>query len=197
MTTAQITTHSSPQGDLDWRAFCYLSEELSPAERAQFEAELATDLTACEALARMTQVTLATSQLLREQSVPCRVANREETSRPQRFLGVALATAALVFVGVQLFSRPALVSTPQAVSNLDRVERAATLIASWNLNQTKLDAEILEETDDLSEEFSTLRPAETVDLADDRAEVPTWMIAALTLEDASAQADPSSEMKDN
>ena len=43
--------------DLDWLAFCYAAGELDAAQAEQFEARLADDQSACEALARAVELT--------------------------------------------------------------------------------------------------------------------------------------------
>jgi hypothetical protein len=45
------------ENQLEWTAFCYASGELSPAEAGQFEARLADDQEAREALARVVELT--------------------------------------------------------------------------------------------------------------------------------------------
>src|SRR5262245_33570086 len=47
------------QNELDWAAFCYAAGELSPAETEQFEARLAQEQVAREALARAVELTQA------------------------------------------------------------------------------------------------------------------------------------------
>jgi anti-sigma factor RsiW len=47
------------ENELDWQAFCYLSGELNEAETEQFEARLADDQAAREALARAVELTQA------------------------------------------------------------------------------------------------------------------------------------------
>lgn len=45
------------QNQLDWSAFCYLAGEMGPGEEAQFEARLAAEQPAREALARAVELT--------------------------------------------------------------------------------------------------------------------------------------------
>jgi hypothetical protein len=42
--------------ELDWLAFCYVAEELDPAQRAAFESRLAEDQAACEAVVRAVEL---------------------------------------------------------------------------------------------------------------------------------------------
>ena len=45
-----------PSDDLDWLAFCYVTDELDAESRAAFEQRLATDVVACEAVADAVQL---------------------------------------------------------------------------------------------------------------------------------------------
>lgn len=47
------------QDDLDWLAFCYIADELSPADEEAFERRLADDQRAREAVARAVDLTMA------------------------------------------------------------------------------------------------------------------------------------------
>jgi hypothetical protein len=53
----KVSQVSERENQLEWTAFCYASGELSPAEAEQFEARLADDQEAREALARAVELT--------------------------------------------------------------------------------------------------------------------------------------------
>src|SRR5688572_21154917 len=103
-----------PQDDkLNWSAFCYLTDELTPAEALDFEERLATDQAAREALAEAVQLTQALAACARLEPTrvePARIqpARRNEHRPIVARLALAAAACVALVVGADawLASRP-------------------------------------------------------------------------------------------
>jgi anti-sigma factor RsiW len=98
------THYNRPESDeLDWLAYCYLSDELHGDERSTFENRLADDQAAREALARSVELmqAIAVAEAHEGQRpVPAAVIRRT-TTWPRRLAWMSLgASAALVIVAV-------------------------------------------------------------------------------------------------
>ncbi|HEX5104862.1 MAG TPA: hypothetical protein VFV87_13675 [Pirellulaceae bacterium] len=170
------------QNQLDWSAFCYLSGEMSLTDTEQFEARLADDQAAREALARMVELTQVVAAA-ETHAADLRPAGEKRTSWTARISwmaigGLAAAVLAMLWSGAGFWNEPSGENTG--------ISRATNALASaWFETRRELrDADdigplhpiplALSETDDES-------AAATGNTADDLlvADAPSWMTAAL------------------
>ena len=95
-----MTMPSENQHELDWQAFCYISDELSDDDLAEFELRLASDQETREAVARAVQLaeTLAVAELT---AVRCAV--KLKPARRWLSLAVSASTVAALLIAVSLF----------------------------------------------------------------------------------------------
>jgi hypothetical protein len=123
--------------ELDWSAFCYAAGEMSPADAEAFEARLATDQTAREALARAVELTetVATAE-----SLGAVVAVRQRPAVWSRRLGwMAVGSAASLLIAL-LWSGAQGTNEPKPAS-----PDHSQLAAAW----TQTRAELAENESDL------------------------------------------------
>ena len=175
--------HEPPMtGDLDWLAFCYVADELADSDRAAFEARLADDQAAREAVAHAVELTQAVAVMLRERAEPHRpvlapAAITRRTTWPRRLAWMSVgASAALVLVAVALNWRTIagrFDSTPVDYGQLAEV---------WSQTRDEVRQIVQNEPFDLppvieSDEFSS----------DDS--LPSWITAAVFNEPAGADLD--------
>lgn len=186
-------THTTTQFDeLEWRAFRYLTGELTPSEASLFESSLEQDLSACEALARITEVIYAARQMetrpmsvrpVNGTSLPSRTAPH---SRAIRWAGVSLATISMAMLVALFVSRSGSRTTPPNLAETVPLSQAAELISHWNADESASPDDMLN--------LPAERPEEIFGDLDEVATVPSWMIAALSLENAEElTSDSSSE----
>jgi hypothetical protein len=92
-----------PTDDLDWQAFAYWADELSPADRLEFEQRLADEQTAREALARVVELSQA---VIVAESLVTPSSREAPPRRSRRTLGWVAAIAASVLAMVAGFMPP-------------------------------------------------------------------------------------------
>ncbi len=171
--------------ELDWTAFCYLAGELTAAEAAAFEALLAEEQPAREALARAVELTQVVAAA-ESQGAPAVVTKRALQSSWQTRLawmaigGVASLALAMVYTGA--FDR-----AWQAISPT-RHTYQAQLAAAWSQTlQTSTEAEFwLAESlppADFDEDLIATTDSPTDDIME---EIPSWLDAALVGSDNSS-----------
>lgn len=160
-----IPEQSDPH-DLEWQAFRYVSEEMSSGEREAFEALLAESLDACEALARVTQLALASRTVLADQN--SRPALRSSRPAARRWSAAVIAAAALALL-LALLLLPATNDRP----NPGNLAQAATVLSHWNDAET---AELDDESDG-GDETSVSEFGES-----GLPQIPGWMVAAVSIE---------------
>jgi hypothetical protein len=165
------------QSQLDWSAFCYAAGELSQAESEQFEARLADDQQAREALARaveLTQAVVAAESQAESFVVPARRHAADWSTRLSWMAIGGLASVVIALVWSGIIGRS--LSGPS--------EREFALAAAW----TQTRAEIAQAKEDglwLPPTFSQGDADEELlamsDLGDESSpgETPSWMTAAL------------------
>jgi hypothetical protein len=178
---------SGPENDRIWEAIRYLEGEVSPGEAARFEASLADDAAAAEALADAVLLCEAVwaceADEDRRPSVP--------STRPQRrraFGVVAAASAALLLVALLTLVGPQPEPAEPPTAAVVGALPDASVLAVW----TTLSAASAASLEDIpSADASLAAPAEP-------SSVPDWMFAALTADSASITEGmiPGSDMQE-
>lgn len=202
------------EDDLEWLAFRYVAAELTTDERTAFEARLANDRAACEAVGRQVELACA----IRAQAwaaAPPPVARR---SRPWRWsprggqLGTATADGgrrasaagrrivrgvAILATGLAtaiLFWRPFVVDPGRA---LDPHTRAGELAVVWNNVRTELSTQPAWRDEQLDAELpSSARPTSSALDDDVHAAAPDWMLAALVAGKAQSEKQRPAPLQD-
>lgn len=146
----------------DWMAMQYVLGELPDAERAMFEERMADDLAVCEAVTRASRLVLTARAAMSPpetiQSVP---AIQSQANRS--WLAFVATSVAVALLCVFAFRVPVTRDTSVAA-----VDPAAELVSLWRSGMSAADADQDE-------------PDELADAAGDVG-VPTWMLAAVSLE---------------
>jgi anti-sigma factor RsiW len=133
---------NSCQNELDWSAFCYAAGEMTADEAAAFEARLADDQGAREALARAVELTqvVATAEslvpvtLARPQSGKWRAANWSKRLAWMAIGSAASLLVALAWSGSSSWFAGGSVGMPGAVASPDGAE----LAAAWSQTRQEL-----------------------------------------------------------
>jgi hypothetical protein len=167
----QVDLPTETPDSLDWRAFCYVTGEMSPDEADDWELRLAEDEQASAAVARA--VALIGALLAGAPETVARPARGEAPvdsliQGRWRWTASAIAALALVGMGVALLYRPQF----GADGTIGGRHRALPMkwMALWS------------EGDDARNEldFNAVPSRLIADIDDaDRLDVPTWMLAAL------------------
>ena len=172
-----MTMPSEDQHELDWQAFCYISDELSDGDRAQFELCLASDQETREAVARAVQ--LAETLAVAEISPACRVVRLKPATR---WLTLAVATstvaaALMVVLLYQLVWRPA--EKNGSVENEDQRHGAvADLAEAWHEMRQEFDTDDgLADAWDGRVELPMAEPWGTESVED--VEASSWILTAV------------------
>jgi anti-sigma-K factor RskA len=160
-------THDST--DLNWLAQQYVLGDLAVGDAARFEARLADDETACEAVARATRLMLAlesvgwnvpTGPMV---ASPVKVGTAHPTKNP---LVAAAALAACVLVLALAWSPTRPASSERHVRA--EIVQAKELVSRWRGTRALI---------------ASLNPSdEDDDLADAGDLAPSWMLAAVSIE---------------
>jgi anti-sigma-K factor RskA len=160
-----------PSTDLDWLAQQYVLGDLSVGDAARFEARLAEEAAACEAVARATGLVLAL------QAVPWGAATQPTvivpaniaagTARPTKTPLVAAAAVAACALVLTLAWSPL---RPSSTGGQIRAEivQAKELVSRWRGTRALVASLTTSDEDDAA--------AEAGDLA------PSWMLAAVSIE---------------
>jgi len=190
--------HTKPD-DLDWLAFCYIADELSPDEREAFESQLANDQGAREAVARAVDLTRAVAavdaegrNLATPASLAARLWRRTGVAGRLGWTAVAIAACLVVVLAHHTYRGIAPVATsPQdarggkQVGTSDRLpaqlavvwSRTREELAAWQFDDWTADS--LDEGDGADES----PPFPPEDHADEDAfganTPPSWMLAAV------------------
>jgi anti-sigma factor RsiW len=163
--------------ELEWSAFRYIADELSPAEAAEFEQRLASDQNAREAVASAVQMAEAVAAL---QPAPLALAPTVTGQRPRRAAWAALvvaASCAVLLVGTFILGRVSSSGSPDAAA-LQANEGADQLLNLWAVSHDGLDVWADADEGDAPIEAGS----------DEEFAVPTWMLAAAEI-DATGQWD--------
>ncbi|MDG1874227.1 MAG: hypothetical protein P8J27_09965 [Mariniblastus sp.] len=180
--------------DLDWLAFCYVSDELSESDREEFEARLASDAAAQQALidaVEQTQVIYAGRRLAESShtiqiSMSQRPPARSWLKRPG-ILFTAAAAMLLVVISWGLLSDP---TAPNDSGVTDAGSIAATfesnLAVAWADTVVEKEELMLDRAED--EFFDDFSEIAFTDADDKTVETEDWMFVALTEIENSAEA---------
>lgn len=141
---------------LEWLAFRYVADELTELEREAFEARLADDQAAREAVAAAVDLTQAVAWVEHESTAIARPAaaptrpQRERTRRWTIALGWMLAGSAACLAGLALVNRFRDESSDRLLDSaaMHASDEPRQLALAWS--QTRRDAEFADETDALS-----------------------------------------------
>ena len=170
----------APISEVEWLAFCYLANELEVDERARFEARLAEDFDACEALQAMVDLTsrisnsapVEVSANKNSTELKDRIRNRRSFSRRVCLAGIFATTAAILLLASlawlnQIFPRSA--NEQMAMAWADQVDFDAGEIGSPENSSVLLDNGPAEFADAVTSDQETL----------DSADENDWLFAAL------------------
>lgn len=176
--------------ELNWLAFRYVSGEMTGDEIDSFEARLARDLAACEAVAEMSNLASCSQQALTAEisELAFQVENpRSMSVRIRAWVAVGSTLAALGWLLMLLTGHNdrSIVESPEAVTQND-AQAAADLIARW----TQSDGE-----SGFSDDLPEITPLELSGADDsEKPHIPGWMIAAVSLEKTAPPADDATDM---
>ena len=172
-------SYNDTQHELDWTAFCYAAGELDPAAAEQFEARLADEQPAREALARAIELTQAVAAA--ESQPPAyvvRPATRQRSKWTTRLSWMAVGGLASLLLAV-LWSGA--LSPDRTTPTASRPAVAPGLAAAWT--QTRAEIASAKEAGDwpafpIAGSFSD---DDSVSPDDDlvAGEAPSWMTAAV------------------
>ncbi len=173
MSSSEMTIRN----ELAWLANCYVLGELSADEATRFEARLADDVAACDAVAQAMRLNLAVAVAIEDREIDTvvRPVTSDSQSAP-RSTGIAIkALAVSVIVAASLalmFGR-----------GVDRKDGADKLVADWTSGEAARNA--ADDDDGLdSDNDADLDP-------------PDWMLAALTDDDSKEQLPDQDEVREN
>ena len=189
---------------LDWQAFCYVANELSPAERDQFEEQLAVDQVAREAVARAVDLAriLAVAECHEATAVEVFPAPVAQADRhwARRVAWMSLGAAASLLVAVLVSSLATNPETSELVASPVQ-EASGELASAWTESRAELPS--VWQTEAASAEASSLEglgsPGYLIAGSDDTvalasSEAPSWMTAAL-LAQAGDVADEAADVR--
>jgi hypothetical protein len=188
------TANEFDANDLDWQAFCYAAGEFDVAEAAQFEARLADDQSAREALGRAVELvqTIAAAESqprLVSPPVHARATWRSQVSW-MAIGGVASLLIALLWSGV-------VGPSWKSARHTAAVRAHQQLASAWTATRHRWAASA--EPDNWSSEVAIAEAEEWISdpmAADELDEAPTWLMAAVYARAAStASTDPDSAQR--
>lgn len=188
MTTS---SHNSYELDnLEWQAFRYVAGEMTAEESQQFEQLLTDDLAACEAVARVTELSLSARNVLEHQSTSLVSTCPEQPSRSARWAATVAAFATLSLL-VAVISAPNRSDAPgEGENSVVEGERSRSeQILSYWMTPVSISAEnSVDELEPLSEETVLV----SYDLEGEAGQIPAWMFDAVLLE----PREPGTEIMD-
>lgn len=175
MATSGLTNRN----DLAWLANCYVAGELADAEATAFEARLANDEAACEAVAHAMELNLAVAAAF--DLPPATLRPRPIVSSPTRWAGAAITAVAASAVAAA--SVALMVGHGSTTNGLARKDGTERLVAAWASGEAARNNAADDESIDVANE---------VDL-----EPPDWMLAALTVADVKDPLPGNNEVREN
>jgi len=175
--------------ELNWLAFRYVAGELTEEQTESFEARLADDLAACEAVAAMSELAVsAQSAAAVEKSERVRVAESPHKLRVRIRSWIAIGSTVVALGWLFLLSGNRSDRTeigPAGPVTRSDAQTAADLIARWSQS----------EESEFTSELPEIAPLDLNGAGDSgRPDIPTWMIAAVSLENAASRSDDVPDM---
>lgn len=170
------------QDELSWRAFCYVAGEFSPAEAEQFEARLATDQAAREAVAEAVELLHAVCAAEASEPVVA-VAAKQRTAWSQKLVWIssgAIAAALLVVAVMNLNGLSGRFTSPGEPRNVAAVSPA--LADAWSAVRSEYAAGADDANSQMLPASAVLTDAELALAEEDLAlstDAPSWMTAAV------------------
>ena len=185
---SDVNVQTAAGDDLDWVAFCYISDELSAEDREVFEARLAADVTACEAVGRAVQ--LAESASLALSDANPKLANNQESAAWRRSSGrTATAIAALVAT-VLVAVVPFIQNSGEPATAENETRDADVIVAMWSgsreliADSPEASGEPLQPAFELVQDGVEPTAVEELVVAGASVDVPAWLLAAVKAEAA-------------
>ncbi len=182
-----MTSHTditqNRRDSLNWLAVQYVLGELSESDQFAFEERLASDSSACEAVAEATRLTLALQSAVTDVvtiAAPATAIPSVRSAKPTpRGSWLALAGATTAAAG--LLAAMSLGPNSPRQDQLARVDRSASeLVSLWRTGSSAAEVD----ADESDVEVAEASP----DVA-----VPNWLFAAVSLE----QGKPAEELQEN
>jgi anti-sigma factor RsiW len=168
--------------DRDWLAMQYVLGELPDSERNAFEERLPAEVELCEAVTAASRLMLTAHAVMEANSSSISVRRDSNPRTPGRSWSAFVATAVAMAMVLLLVVRiPVKSPTDGRVAN-DRPQ-AAELVSPWRSGSDSSD----DDSDDMDD---------VVDNAADVA-VPSWMLAAVSIEAGHAINTPSDQVQEN
>lgn len=179
--------NTTPESDLQWLALQYVSGEMTEAQAALFEEQLADDEAACEAVASAVQTSLAIRQAFEapaEETAPVRQTAAEvtvirpapshtTTSRGARWISLVASAAAVIIVLVVTQNHE-----PETVADNNRELAVLWTQAADVLPVDLTEAPLEDETANAGNE--TVADSDSDRLAPvDLVDVPEWLLVGL------------------
>jgi hypothetical protein len=169
--------YSESQTELDWLAFRYVADELSSAQRDEFELRLATDQPAREAVAAAVQLldsvhqaeVVATAETAKASRPVLHQSATALHSSGRRGGAWVVATAVALVAAVLLAPRAWLGSSSDELARQGAQRERQELATLWTESSA-------EATDNWSDDSNDEAAAD----GDDEALVPGWLLAALS-----------------
>jgi hypothetical protein len=174
------------KNDIEWAAFCYVTDELNESDHEQFESLLASDQDAREALARAVELgqTISAAQCIELK----RNQNRPNGKSAAIAVGFVVASV-LGFLVITLdpWGQPAM-QPPIIDSAAD-----PALALAWSQSQTEYD----ENSSDLEDELAVLNEfaEHELDSDDSPLDAPLWMLTAVSVQQKALEESKTVEME--
>ncbi|MDB5343272.1 MAG: hypothetical protein JWP89_1649 [Schlesneria sp.] len=173
---------SVDSNDRDWLAMQYVLGELSDTERNAFEERLPSDVDLCEAVTAASRLMLTAHAAIEANSSSISIRRDSNRLTPGRSWSAVVATATAMAMALLLVVRiPVKSPTDGRVANDS--PQAAELVSLWRSGSDSSD----DDSDDVD------------DIMDDAADVavPSWMLAAVSIEAGHAINAPSDQVQEN
>ncbi len=179
--------NSPHESETAWLALCYVQDELTSAERLEFEARLADDQSAREAVAEAVELLCAVSLAEQERLVEAAVTETADSDRIVASVAPAsrfsYSSRVAIWGGAVLAASVALVMTWQMLSAA-RSTGSSDVALVWAQQLADLNDDI-QQRHELADEYAAeLDPQQRIALnvdrdGDDDGLAPSWLLAAI------------------
>ncbi len=169
------------ENDLQWTAFRYIAGELSHADAEAFEARLADDQAAREAVAASVQMTQAVASISDEITAGDETADEQRRKNRWAIVAIVVSAACLLMASSILFTQP---DSQTGLSQSDA--RADQIVDAWANAAETIPPSVDSVANGLEESV------------DDESEVvvPEWMLAAVS-EDLGTDSETNDKTWEN